>query len=94
MPVCPHILLALHGNPLRSMHRDTDYDVILGCKDSRVRIISGSALAYEMAVEGAVTCVTNISGSPIAPELTVPTRGFQEIVYATQRGQIGQLLVR
>lgn len=76
------------------VNRDAEYDVVLGCRDSRVRVISGSIVAFDYAVEGPVTCVTNIASTPIPPEFPIPPKGFQEIIYATQRGQIGQLLVR
>jgi hypothetical protein len=39
--------------------RDTDYDVVLGCKDNCIRIIQGSQLAIEIPTLGPVSCITS-----------------------------------
>ncbi len=72
---------------------------MLGCRDGRVRVISGSLQTMDLPMDSSVTCVANYS--PMAPATAASTwagagraSSYKEIVYATQRGQIGTLMVR
>jgi hypothetical protein len=80
--------------PRECARRETDYDIILGCRDSHVRVISGSIPSMDLALDSAVLCLTNFTSSAtLASPTGVMRGGFKEIVYLTQRGTLGQLLV-
>ena len=75
--------------------RETDYDIVLGCRDSHVRVISGAVPSMDLTVDSSVVCITNYQQpASVTSPTGIARGGFKEIVYVTQRGTVGQLLVR
>lgn len=85
------------GAGARVTHRpasDTEYDVVLGCRDNHVRVyITGTAASMEMSVDGPVMALCRY-GSKLTASEAMTRGGFKELVYATRNGRVGQILVR
>ena len=62
---------------------EQDYDVILGCQDSCLRIIQGSQLAMEIPVVGAVSSIASMW------EAVRARQGCVSVAYGTESGSIG-----
>eukprot|EP00164_Ancoracysta_twista_P005357 GFYU01007326.1.p1 GENE.GFYU01007326.1~~GFYU01007326.1.p1 ORF type:complete len:720 (+),score=217.69 GFYU01007326.1:110-2269(+) len=65
-----------------------EYDVILGCKDRNIRVVTGSELTYETTVESGVHVVEINTKTPdqAAAETTV--------LYGTDNGVVGALIAQ
>ena len=70
---------------IEHINSERDYDTILGCQDSCIRIIQGSNLAMEITVDAPVTSILSMGN--VGKSLKVP----KSIVYGTGTGAIGLL---
>ena len=51
----------VNGIAVEYITRESDYDVVLGCQDRCIRVVSGSVCSLEIPVSAPVTCVTTIN---------------------------------
>ena len=64
--------------------------IALACQDRRIRILEGNEIAHQVALQGVVTCVVHVAESH-DPLCRYPEA--RELLYGTENGIIGQLLL-
>lgn len=64
---------------------DSEFSVLLGCHDSYIRVVHGSKLVTEIAVQGPVTCMAAYADS------TLVNRGRRIVLFGTDNGVIGAI---
>jgi Bardet-Biedl syndrome 7 protein len=76
---------------IEALTRETEYDALLGCQDRCVRVVQGSALEFEGQLDAPVTALRRYARSPAAAR--APFGAPKEVVYGTDDGQLGMLLM-
>lgn len=79
----------INGLLVDQVTRDSQYDTLLGCQDSCIRVIQGSNLAVEIPTASAVTSLASLAGDE--PKLK---RGPAQILTGLETGALGLVQIQ
>jgi len=79
----------INGLIVDQVTRDSQYDTLLGCQDSCIRVIQGSNLAVEIPTAAAVNSLASLAGDE--PKLK---RGPAQILAGLETGALGLVQIQ
>merc|ERR1719502_2359929 len=78
---------------VESLTCETLYDALLGCQDRCIRVVQGSSLEFEGQLDAPVSALRRYIKSSNAARPVLGKDTSKEILYGTENGQLGMLLM-
>lgn len=81
----------IHSMCVQAITRETEQDVVFGCRDNHVRVyITGPTASMELTVDGSVMSIIPY-GPPMSAGEFMARGGSRDLIYGTQNGRVGQM---